>query len=287
MRRGPRIAASGDSIVISAIGSSGADEEGNIYTWRSQNQGDSWQGPLRVNDVDASAREGLHGMAAGPGNELYCAWLDLRGNGTQIFGSRSADGGATWSANVLIYESPDGTVCECCHPSVAMDESGGVYVMWRNFLDGNRDMFLATSRDRGESFEPAVKLGEGSWALDACPMDGGAIAVAADGRLRSVWRRDQEVLLTDGGLFRETRLGVGMQPWATADRRGLYAVWLSSHTGRLYLAQSSNGEPVELADHAQYPVVAASPTGKGPVVVAWESERESGPQIKAQRIDRE
>lgn len=287
MRRGPRIAVSGESIVIAAIGHSGAEGDGNLYSWRSRDQGASWQGPLRVNDVDASAREGLHGMAGGPNGDLYCTWLDLRGNGTQVFGSRSADGGATWSANVLIYQSPDGTVCECCHPSVAMDETGGVYVMWRNSLDGNRDMYLATSRDHGETFEPATKLGEGSWPLNACPMDGGAIASSAGGKISTVWRRDHEIFLTDGGLFKENRIGVGTQPSAAADQHGFYAVWLSNGIGRLYFARSAKDQPVKLADDAQYPVVASHSAGKGPVVVAWESEGNVGPVIKVVAIDRE
>jgi len=286
MRRGPRIAVSGDSIVISAIGGLAHDRGGgNLYSWTSADQGASWQGPSRLNDGVMSAREGLHGMAASPDGQLYCTWLDLRDKGTQIFGSRSADGGATWSTNVLIYQSPDGTVCECCHPSVAVGAKGRVYVMWRNFLDGNRDMFLTTSHDRGETFEPAVKLGEASWPLNACPMDGGAISIVAADKIITVWRRDQEILLTDGEHHKERRLGMGMQPWVAADQHGLYAVWLSSRTGRLYLAKSAKDQPVELADHAQYPVVAAHPTGKGPVVVAWESEGETGPLIKVLEID--
>ena len=31
----------------------------------------------------------------------------------------SQDGGATWSKNVLLYESPGGTICQCCAPSLA------------------------------------------------------------------------------------------------------------------------------------------------------------------------
>jgi hypothetical protein len=287
MRHGPRIAASGDAIVISAIGSLEAVGGGNLYAWRSRDKGASWDSLLRVNDVAASAREGLHGMAAGPTGELYCTWLDLRHKGTQIFGSRSTDGGATWSKNALIYQSPDGTVCECCHPSVALDETGTIYVMWRNSLDGNRDMYLATSHDQGDSFEPAAKLGEGSWPLNACPMDGGAIAISPSGKISAVWRRDDEVFLTKSGLFKEERLGVVMQPWAAADQRQLYAVWLGSRAGKLFLAGSHTDQPVELANHAQYPVVAAHPTGRGPVVVAWVSEGKTSSLINVARIDGE
>jgi hypothetical protein len=146
-------------------------------------------------------------------------------------------------------------------------------------------MYLAMSHDQGETFEPASKLGKDSWPLNACPMDGGAIAISASGKVEAVWRREDEVFLTEAGNLTEQRLGFGLQPWAATDEHGLYAVWLSSRTGTLYLATSANSQTKELADHAQCPVVAAHPAGQGPVVVAWESEEESESQIKVARID--
>ena len=57
---------------------------------------------------------------------LFAAWLDKRGKGTQLYGARSTDGGATWSKNIPIYKSPEGTICECCHPSIAIDAAGQI-----------------------------------------------------------------------------------------------------------------------------------------------------------------
>jgi hypothetical protein len=284
MRRGPRIAISEHSIVISAIGSVGEDGDGNLYAWHSTDDGATWQGPRKVNDVATSAREGLHAMAASQNGEFYCVWLDLRNKGTQIFCSRSNDGGQTWSKNRMVYESPDGTVCECCHPSVAVDASGRVCVMWRNFVGGNRDMYIATSSDEAESFAPAVKLGEKSWPLNACPMDGGGLAVSPDGTITTVWRREEVIVLTDDNSSREMMLGPGRQPWAAANQLGHFAVWLSGTTGTLYLANSATNKPAAIADNAKFPVIAAPVTGRGPVVVAWESGEAAGLQINVARV---
>jgi hypothetical protein len=283
-RRGPRIVASEHSIVISAIGNVGEDGDGNLYAWRSTDDGATWQGPRKVNDVATSAREGLHAMAASQNGECYCVWLDLRNKGTQIFCSRSNDGGETWSKNRMVYESPDGTVCECCHPSVAIDASGRICVMWRNSLDGNRDMYLATSSDAGETFAPAIKLGAKSWPLNACPMDGGGLAVSPDGTIVTVWRRDEVVLLTDGDSSRENALGPGRQPWAAANQLGYFAVWLSGPTGKLYFADSATNKPIEIADHAMFPVIAAPEMGRGPVIAAWECGDAAGSQIKVAKV---
>jgi hypothetical protein len=286
MRRGPRIAVAGDFISITAIGSvDGESGNGNLYSWRSKDHGISWVGPVRVNDVNGSAREGLHGMTGGPNGELFTTWLDLRQHGTEIFGSRSTDGGATWSKNVLIYQSPDGTVCECCHPSVAIDSNGHIFVMWRNFLAGNRDMFRTSSRDHGKTFAAAEKLGKGTWPLKACPMDGGALAASPTGDIAAIWRRDRDVFLKVGRTTSERRLGAGMQPWLAADQQRLFAVWLSGRSGKLFFAESPEYRPIELDEEARLPTVAAGPSRKGLAVVAWESGGNARSFIKIARID--
>ncbi len=79
-------------------------------------------------------------------------------------------------------------MCECCHPSVAISTSGHVAIMVRNNLDGNRDMDVTRSTN-GVTFAPATKLGTGSWALNACPMDGGAIDFDRSD-IVTTWRRE-------------------------------------------------------------------------------------------------
>ncbi|MBI1791756.1 MAG: exo-alpha-sialidase, partial [Acidobacteria bacterium] len=187
--RGPRIALTPSSIVISAVvGEKGGGADGDVLAWRSIDGGKSWSAGVPVNDVPAAAREGLHAMAAG-GGVVFATWLDLRSKGTRLYGAHSKDGGATWSANVLVYESPEGKICECCHPSAMVDSKGVIYAMWRNNLAGSRDMYVARSTDGGHTFSRAEKAGTGTWVLNACPMDGGGLALGPDGKVVSAWRR--------------------------------------------------------------------------------------------------
>ena len=154
--RGPRIALSGNTIVITAVTGSKLDDgphahglpsDGDLVMWRSKDGGKTWSGGKAINDVPGSATEGLHALTADGKGMLFAAWLDKRGaKGTKLYAARSTDDGATWSKNVAVYQSPDGSICECCHPSVAIDAAAGLLVMWRNSLGGARDMYLATSR---------------------------------------------------------------------------------------------------------------------------------------------
>lgn len=263
MQRGPRIAVTDKAVVITAVyGGQGMGRDEDLLAWRSQDQGKTWQGPSRVNDAAGAAREGLSAMAASPEGTLACAWLDLRGKGTKIYAATSKDGGAAWDTNHLVYQSPDGTVCECCHPSVAYDARGRLYVMWRNWLGGSRDMYLTRSEDGGKTFAPAQKLGTGTWPLNACPMDGGAVAIAADGTATTFWQRSGKMYeCAPGGT--EHVVGGGVQGWMANGAAGVYCVWLERRGGTL-MARLSGGSAITLSSGADDPVIVCAPDNSGP-----------------------
>jgi hypothetical protein len=266
MRRGPRIAMTPGAIVISAVaGEKGGGADGDLLTWRSVDGGKSWSTGKVINDLASAAREGLHAMVAGGNGLVFAVWLDLRQKGTRLYGSTSHDGGATWSPNVLVYESPSGTVCQCCHPSAAIDAQGRIFVMFRNVLDGNRDMYLVRSDDGGKTFGPAAKFGSGTWKLDGCPMDGGAVAVDAGGNPISVWRREGDVFLSTGANP-EQRLGVGRQPILTATPRGPVLAWTEGKA--LKVRAPGQADAPVLDSDAAYPSMVALKGGR--VVLAWE-----------------
>jgi hypothetical protein len=219
-----------------------------------------------VNDAPGAATEGLHALASDAKGVLFAAWLDKRRNhGTQLFGSRSSDGGLTWSKNVLIYDSPEGTICECCHPSLAIDSGGQILVMWRNWLAGARDMYLARSRD-GMNFSKPEKLGMGSWQLNACPMDGGGIAISQN-RIVTAWRREREIFLTTAGE-KEVGIAEGVDVAIAAASDGVYAVW-STPTGVRALPPGKK-DPIALAPKGAFPNIVALPNGR--VLAAWEND---------------
>jgi hypothetical protein len=148
--------------------------------------------------------------------------LDHRdGKGTKLYGARSSDSGATWSKNMAIYASPDGSICECCHPSAAFGADGQILVMFRNWLGGSRDLYLTKSHD-GVNFSKPEKLGMGTWQLNACPMDGGGLVVAG-GRIVTAWRREHEIYLATPGE-KEVDLGSGIDVSIAAGSSGLYAI---------------------------------------------------------------
>jgi len=156
--------------------------------------------------------------------------------------------------------------------------------MFRNALDGARDMYITESKDGGKTFDTARKLGEGTWKVAACPMDGGALAIDAAGTLASIWRREQ-VIFTSGPDAPERKLQTGEQPWITSSTAGAFSVWLEHRGGDLLLLEPKAEAPVKLASNANDPMIACSADGKGPVVVVWESTAHDKTAICAARVD--
>jgi hypothetical protein len=199
--RGPQITATNKGLIVTAC-----NALGDIFSYYKNGLG-NWVQSIKVNDVDTVAKENLMALSADD-EYAYAVWLDVRNTRqNKIYGSKSSDGGKTWSKNTMIYTSPDTTVCQCCKPSVAVNRNN-VYIMFRNWLNGNRDMYLIQSKDGGNTFGQAEKLGNGSWKLNGCPMDGGSLSIDNKGAVQTVWRREGKVYSAKPGLP-EKELGDG------------------------------------------------------------------------------
>ncbi len=236
--RGPQIASSQGSTVITAI-----DKSGDVYAYVLNRKTGQWQKHLRVNDAPEIAKEGFNALATDGKGTFLLIWLDLRDDSqNKLFGSISKDGGLTWGKNQLIYRSPDATVCECCQPSVLMKDRR-VYVLFRNWVSGSRDMYITTSEDGGNTFLPAVKMGEGTWKLNACPMDGGGISVAPNGGLTSVWRRENQIFTSKMGEP-EQLLGQGRNASVATGNLHTFIVWQDQ--GQVWLRTSAQKPAVSL-----------------------------------------
>lgn len=257
MRRGPRIAAHGDRVTVTVIGT-------ELFAFSSADGGKTWSQPVTINEVPTSAREGLHDLGCGPDGGLFVTWLDMRNGAMELWGAASSDGGRTWSKNEQVYRSSDKAICECCHPTALFDAEGNLAVMWRNAVEGSRDMWMTTRAKGAAQFTPARKLGDGNWKLNACPMDGGKIVALGAGKFASVWQRAGEVFFAPAGGA-EVLLGKGKQPVAVARGAEMFVLWqqgndLVSATG------TGKGEPTKRAADARFAVVVNLPGDRGAVL---------------------
>ena len=228
LRRGPRVAVTDQAIVVSYMESrfDGKKSHGSrdLLVLRSTDRGQTWSLPKRVNSVEHSAAEGLHSLAATRGGKVGVLWLDPRGEpkGMKLWFAESKDDGASFGPDAVVYRSPSGAVCECCHPSLAYGADGLPVALWRNSLAGDRDLFVATSTP-AKPLSDIKPAGQGHWKLAGCPMDGGDLALA-DGKPITIWRRESQVFVSRR-VGEEEKLGDGEQPALAIGPRGAFAAW--------------------------------------------------------------
>ncbi len=272
MRRGPQIALTEKSLVVAGIGATA----GNIQAWTSRNWGTTWSLPVTVNDRPNSAAEGLFSLTAGASDTVWAVWLDTRQKKSQIDISRSVNGGTGWSANSVFYAPPTGSVCECCQPQIATDGKSAVAVMWRNHVGEARDMWVRVSSNSGAAFNAPSKLGSGTWNLNACPMDGGGVAI--DGKtVQTIWRRETTMFTIAPPATQETSLGEGRNGTILIAGKTVYRAW---QKGDRILCAIDAQEPRDLGA-GNYPHLAGGADVQAPVIVVWES----GNAVQAQRMN--
>ena len=257
--RGPQIAPADNGLIITAC-----TNQGNIYCYK-KDLSEKWINTKKINDVNESAKEALMALSA-DGLNVYAIWLGVKSpKGQNVYGSKSIDGGKSWSKNIIVYSSPDGTVCECCKPSVAM-KGKSVYVMFRNFINGNRDLYLMKSADGGKTFGHAIKLGNGSWKLNGCPMDGGGLVIDKNGNPETVWRRKEKIYAAFPGIA-EKEIGEGRGcSMESINNKNIYA-W--SENGNVMVLKP-DGMKINLGK-GSLPLVKA--INDNHVVCVWENEK--------------
>lgn len=202
MTRGPKLATSQDFSLVSAI-----DKKGNIHCFKLTHKTGQWEKAGNVNDLDGSAPEGLMSITADDHDNFYAVWLDIRDNRKNNICFSSFEENSGWSKNSLAYKSPESHVCECCKPSIAVRGSH-VAIMFRNWLMNSRDLYVITSSNGGRSFSEAQKLGNGTWPLKGCPMDGGGLSIDAHNNIRTAWQREGQIFYAEPGMPEE-KIGEG------------------------------------------------------------------------------
>jgi hypothetical protein len=140
---------------------------------RSIDRGVSFEPFVRISDKggDAIDSDGtVEGAvpAVGPDGEVYVAWSGPEG----IYFDRSFDGGVTFGDDRIIADQPGGWhinisgISRCNgFPVTVADISnsshrGTVYVNWVDERNGDPDVFIAKSTDRGESWSAPIRVND-------------------------------------------------------------------------------------------------------------------------------
>jgi Neuraminidase (sialidase) len=185
---------------------------------RSTDDGRTWSQPIEIDAHpglprdDNGAAEGFDGTVA-PDGTLYATWSQ----DNDIMFTWSRDGGKTFSrARAVMHTAPVMFDVETLSrangfPQIAIDpKSGRLYVSWSDYRNGDLDVFVSSSDDRGKHWSAPIRVNNDpvhngaeqffQW-LAVDPVDGSVSLLFYD-RRHDPQNRQQIVVLarsTDGG----------------------------------------------------------------------------------------
>jgi hypothetical protein len=133
--------------------------------------------------------------------------------------------------------------------------------MFRNWLNGSRDLYLATSKDGGKNFPAAEKLGKGTWPLNGCPMDGGGLSIDAQNVIHTAWQRD--------GIVYYAQPGKMEQEVASGRHVALQGNLISWEAGTDLFVADINGMPTRLGEGS---AVEAIRLNDKAIIAVWERD---------------
>lgn len=185
---------------------------------RSTDDGQTWSQPMEIDAHpglprdDNGAAEGFDG-AVGPDGTLYAIWSQ----DDHIMLTVSRDGGKKFSrARSIIHTAPIMFAIDTLErangfPQIGIDpKTNRIYVTWSDYRNGDLDVFVSSSSDRGKHWSPAARVNNDpvhdgaeqffQW-LAVDPVDGSVNVMFYD-RRRDPGNRKQIVVLarsTDAG----------------------------------------------------------------------------------------
>ncbi len=281
------VAVSGSAVHVVWIDNRNGNWE--IYYKRSFDSGISWGTDTRLSS-DASYSE--FPSVAASGSVVHVVWTDNRDGNYEIYYKRSTDGGVIWGAETRLTSNAQFSLT----PSVSVSGTS-VHVVWRDFRDGNYEIYYKLSTDAGASWGADIRLTNNIFdSGDPSLSASGQLSVAAwmdirEGNWMIFYKRS-----TDGGASWgvDTRLTFGpsdpASPSVSVSGLAIHIVWQDYRDGNqeIYYKRSVDGGITWSIDTrlTNNPSVSEIPsvTVSGQAVhVIWTDERDGNREIYYKR----
>jgi hypothetical protein len=232
----------------------------DIFVAFSNDQGATWSEPTLLHRDGTESEHGFVTLFP-EGDGVSAVWLDgrnylvdgvylyedLDGNklGTSLHHARFDAAGERLSSEAI-----DEMVCDCCLPDIAQAADAPVVVYRDRTVSERRD--IVVSRMQGGTWQEPVPVGSDDWIIEACPINGPAIAADGD--------------------------DVAVAWFTAANDAPFVRLARSSDGGRSF------GEPMDLDSGGSFGHVDVALSETGDAVVSWLRSADEGIELVVRRV---
>jgi hypothetical protein len=115
-----------------------------IYHKKSTNGGSTWTTKRVTFNSGVSLSPAI---AIDSSNNLHVIWFDWTPGQTEIYYSKSTDGGSTWTSKRLTYNPGSST-----HPTIAVDSNDNIHIVWDDSTPGTGEIYHKKSTNGGTTW---------------------------------------------------------------------------------------------------------------------------------------
>ncbi|MCK5559011.1 MAG: exo-alpha-sialidase, partial [Thermoplasmata archaeon] len=288
----------------------------DIYLSKSTNFGLNWDDDqLVTNATTSDGHQQYPAIVFGSMTEpvLYLVWQDMRNDDGDIYFSYSIDNGDTWANEVQVNkESSAITPPRQWYPAIATDNNGGIYVAWADDSNGNWDILMSTSTNKGITWSESVLVNDAASGVRKFNQTKPSIGVDDRGVIYVAWEdsRDSEKQIyctrsKDGGKTFSNDVTVSTWKLDTNYKNpemkvhgngNIYLVWEEDYFSKfnVYFSKSldsgvSFSSPIQVNNVSNKCSPDASPDvevdNKGDIFISWSDQRDKNHIYMGYSID--
>jgi hypothetical protein len=233
------VASSGNNVF--AVWFDERDGNPEIYYKRSTDGGISWEADARLTNTNAQSNVPSIALS---GSDVHVVWRDSQDGNAEIYHKHSTDNGISWGTDTRLSNNTSASD----FPSVSVSGSD-VYVVWRDFRDGNDEIYYKHSTDSGTNWGSETRLTNSSGLSEEPSVStSGSFVHAAwydnrDGNVEIYYKRSIDNGTSWGADTRLTNnSGTSYEPSISVSGSVVHLVWRDDRDGNfeIYYKRSTD-----------------------------------------------
>ena len=235
----PSIAADGSGNYIMTWGDE-RNGDGDIYAQRYSSDWTAMGGNFKVSDDTSSASQSSPSVAADGNGNFIIAWDDGRNGDGDIYAQRYSSDGTAMGVNFNVND--DTSSASQSSPSVAADGNGNFIITWRDYRNGDSDIYAQRYSSDGTPVGSNFKVSDDTSSVS---LANPSIAADGSGNFIITWQDERNGApdiyaqryssdgTTVGGNFRVTNTSQKIQenPDVKLWNNRIYSTWTDNRVG--------------------------------------------------------